>query len=126
MSDSGASADLISGYWASFKSLYTKYAGKYAIINYESSIHSSGRDGAIKQPGERCDGRWYYSVDKAKITGDIKIEYADTLDSFTTMTGVKTDTFIEGTATGKNTAAEAYFTSPVDQSDARLNLLHQL
>lgn len=120
MSDSGASTDVISGYWASFKSLYTKYAGKYAIINYESSIHSSGRDGAIKQPGERCDGRWYYSVDKAKITGDIKIEYADTLDSFTTMTGVKTDTFIEGTATGKNTAAEAYFTSPVDQSDARL------
>ena len=120
MSDSGASADLISGYWASFKSLYTKFAGKFAIINYESSIHSSGRDGAIKQPGERCDGRWYYSVDKAKITGDIKIEYADTLDSFTTMTGVKTDTFIEGTATGKNTAAEAYFTSPVDQSDARL------
>lgn len=118
MSDSGASADLISGYWASFKSLYTKYAGKYAIINYESSIHSSGRDGAIKQPGERCDGRWYYSVDKAKITGDIKIEYADTLDSFTTMTGVKTDTFIEGTATGKNTAAEAYFTSPADQSTA--------
>ena len=120
MSDSGASTDVISGYWASFKSLYTNYAGKYAIINYESSIHSSGRDGAIKQPGERCDGRWYYSVDKAKITGDIKIEYADTLDSFTTMTGVKTDTFIEGTATGKNTAAEAYFTSPVDQSDARL------
>ena len=120
MSDSGASTDVISGYWASFKSLYTGYAGKYAIINYESSIHSSGRDGAIKQPGERCDGRWYYSVDKAKITGDIKIEYADTLDSFTTMTGVKTDTFIEGTATGKNTAAEAYFTSPVDQSDARL------
>ncbi len=120
MSDSGASTDVISGYWDSFKSLYTKYAGKYAIINYESSIHSSGRDGAIKQPGERCDGRWYYSVDKAKITGDIKIEYADTLDSFTTMTGVKTDTFIEGTATGKNTAAEAYFTSPVDQSDARL------
>lgn len=120
MSDSGASADVISGYWDSFKLLYTKYAGKYAIINYESSIHSSGRDGAIKQPGERCDGRWYYSVDKAKITGDIKIEYADTLDSFTTMTGVKTDTFIEGTATGKNTAAEGYFTSPVDQSDARL------
>lgn len=118
MSDSGASADLISGYWASFKSLYTNYAGKYAIINYESSIHSSGRDGAKIQPGERCDGRWYYSVDKAKITGDIKIEYADTLDSFTTMTGVKTDTFIDGTATGTNTAAEAYFTSPADQSTA--------
>ena len=118
MSDSGASTDVISGYWDSFKSLYTGYAGKYAIINYESSIHSSGRDGAIKQPGERCDGRWYYSVDKAKITGDIKIEYADTLDSFTTMTGVKTDTFFEGTATGKNTAAEAYFTSPADQSTA--------
>lgn len=120
MSDSGASTNVISGYWASFKSLYTGYAGKYAIINYESSIHSSGRDGAEDQPGERCDGRWYYSVDKAKITGDIKIEYADTLDSFTTMTGVKTDTFIKGTATGTNTAAEAYFTSPVDQSDARL------
>lgn len=118
MSDSGASTDVISGYWDSFKSLYTGYAGKYAIINYESSIHSSGRDGAIKQPGERCDGRWYYSVDKAKITGDIKIEYADTLDSFTTMTGVKTDTFIDGTATGTNTAAEAYFTSPADQSTA--------
>lgn len=116
MSDSGASTNLISGYWASFKSLYTDYAGKYAIINYESSIHSSGRNGAEKQPGERCDGRWYYSVDNAKITGDIKIEYADTLDSFTTMTGVKTDTFIEGTATGKNTAAEAYFTSPAGQS----------
>lgn len=118
MSDSGASKSVISGYWDSFKSLYIGYAGKYAIINYESSIHSSGRDGAIKQPGERCDGRWYYSVDKAKITGDIKIEYADTLDSFTTMKGVNTDTFIEGTATGTNTAAEAYFTSPVDQSTA--------
>lgn len=120
MSDSGASTEVISGYWTSFKSLYTSYAGKYAIINYESAIYSSGRDKAQDQPGERCDGRWYYSVDKANITGDIKIEYADTLDSFTTMTGVKTDTFIEGTATGTNTAAEAYFTSPVDQSDARL------
>lgn len=116
MSDSGASTSVISGYWASFKSLYKDYAGKYAIINYESAIHSSGRNGAEDQPGERCDGRWYYSVDNAKITGDIKIEYADTLDSFTTMTGVKTDTFIEGTATGKNTAAEAYFTSPAGQS----------
>lgn len=116
MSDSGANTNVISGYWASFKSLYTDYAGKYAIINYESAIHSSGRNDALKQPGERCDGRWYYSVDNAKITGDIKIEYADTLDSFTTMTGVKTDKFIEGTATGKNTAAEAYFTSPAGQS----------
>ena len=116
MSDSGASTDLISNYWASFKSLYNSYAGKYAIINYESAIHSSGRNGAEKQPGERCDGRWYYSVDNAKITGDIKIEYADTLDSFTKMTGVKTDTFKPGTATGTITAAEAFFTSPVDQS----------
>lgn len=116
MSDSGASTSVISGYWASFKLLYNSYAGKYAIINYESAIYSSGRDGADVQPGERCDGRWYYSVDNAKITGDIKIEYANTIDNFTTMTGVKTDTFIEGTATGKNTAAEAYFTSPAGQS----------
>lgn len=116
MSDSGASTTVISGYWDSFKSLYNQYAGKYAIINYESAIHSSGRDGAIKQPGERCDGRWYYSVDKAKITGDIRIEYADTLDSFTTMKGVMTDTFDVDTATGTNTAAEAYFTSPAGQS----------
>lgn len=120
MSDSGASKDLISGYWTSFKSLYRDYAGQYAIINYESAIYSSGRDKAQDQPGERCDGRWYYSVDNAKITGDIRIEYADTLDSFTTMTGVKTDKFIQGTAKGEITAAEAYFTSPVDQSDARL------
>ena len=113
MSDSGASIEVISGYWTSFKSLYTAYAGKYAIINYESAIHSSGRDNADVQPGERCDGRWYYSVDKAKITGDIKIEYADTLDSFTKMTGVKTDKFKSGTATGVITAAEAYFTAPI-------------
>lgn len=117
MSDSGASEDLISGYWTSFKSLYKDYAGKYAIINYESAIHSSGRDGADVQPGERCDGRWYYSVDNAKITGDIRIEYADTLDSFTKMTGVKTDKFIDGTPKGTITAAEAYFTSPVDHPD---------
>lgn len=116
MSDSGANADVISGYWDSFKSLYTAYAGKYAIINYESAIYSSGRDKAQDQPGERCDGRWYYSVDRANITGDIKIEYADTLDSFTTMTGVETDTFKPGTATGTITAAEAYFTSPAGQS----------
>lgn len=116
MSDSGASTEVISGYWTSFKSLYNSYAGKYAIINYESAIHSSGRDNAENQPGERCDGRWYYSVDNATITGDIKIEYADTLDSFTTMTGVKTDTFKPDTATGTITAAEAFFTSPVDQS----------
>lgn len=113
MSDSGASTEVISGYWTSFKSLYTAYAGKYAIINYESAIHSSGRDNADVQPGERCDGRWYYSVDKANITGDIKIEYADTLDSFTKMTGVKTDKFKSGTATGVITAAEAYFTAPI-------------
>lgn len=119
MSDSGASPSVISGYWDSFKSLYTGYEGKYAIINYESSIHSSGRDGAIKQSGERCDGRWYYSVDRANITGDIKIEYADTLDSFTTMIGVKTDTFMKDTATGENTAAEAYFTSPVDPTGGK-------
>ena len=116
MSDSGASTDLISSYWGSFKSLYKDYAGTYAIINYESAIRSSGRDGALDQPGERCDGRWYYSVDRAKITGDIRIEYADTLDSFTKMTGVETDTFDADTATGKNTAAEAYFTSPAGQS----------
>ena len=116
MSDSGASTEVISGYWTSFKSLYNSYAGKYAIINYESAIHSSGRDNAENQPGERCDGRWYYSVDNATITGDIRIEYADTLDSFTKMTGVKTDTFKPGTATGTITAAEAFFTSPVDQS----------
>lgn len=116
MSDSGANTNVIRGYWTSFKSLYKNYEGKYAIINYESSIHSSGRDGAIKQPGERCDGRWYYSVDKAKITGDIRIEYADTLDSFTKMTGVNTDKFINGTAKGEITAAEAYFTSPAGQS----------
>lgn len=116
MSDSGANTDLISNYWTSFKSLYNSYAGKYAIINYESAIHSSGRENAENQPGERCDGRWYYSVDKAKITGDIRIEYADTLDSFTKMTGVKTDKFKSGTATGTITAAEAFFTSPVDQS----------
>lgn len=119
MSDSGASTEVISGYWTSFKSLYTAYAGKYAIINYESAIHSSGRDNADVQPGERCDGRWYYSVDKANITGDIKIEYADTLDSFTTMIGVKTDTFMKDTATGENTAAEAYFTSPVDPTGGK-------
>lgn len=116
MSDSGASTTVISGYWDSFKSLYKDYAGTYAIINYESAIRSSGRDGAEDQPGERCDGRWYYSVDNAKITGDIRIEYADTLDSFTTMKGVNTDTFDVDTATGKNTAAEAYFTSPAGQS----------
>ena len=46
MSDSGASTSVISGYWASFKLLYNSYAGKYAIINYESAIYSSGRDGA--------------------------------------------------------------------------------
>lgn len=113
MSDSGANTDLISNYWTSFKSLYNSYAGKYAIINYESAIHSSGRDNAENQPGERCDGRWYYSVDNAKITGDIRIEYADTLDSFTTMKGVKTDKFKSGTATGVITAAEAYFTAPI-------------
>lgn len=113
MSDSDASTEVISGYWTSFKSLYKNYAGRYAIINYESAIHSSGRDNADVQPGERCDGRWYYSVDKAKITGDIKIEYADTLDSFTKMTGVKTDKFKSGTATGVITAAEAYFTAPI-------------
>lgn len=116
MSDSDASTEVISGYWTSFKLLYTAYADKYAIINYESAIHSSGRDNADVQPGERCDGRWYYSVDKAKITGDIKIEYADTLDSFTKMTGVKTDKFKSGTATGVITAAEAYFTAPAGQS----------
>lgn len=98
-------------YWATFKSLYNDYKGVYAQINFEAAI-KGGDD-----YGNRLDGRWYYSQSKQKITGEIKIQYANTLDDYK-VGGFHEDTFADEDASsivGTTTGASAYFTDPADR-----------
>ena len=99
-------------HWATFKTLYENYKGLYARINFEASI----KDG--KDYGNRLDGRWYYTKSQQDITGEIKIQYANTLDDYNKVGGFHDDKFandqpssIEGITTG----ASAYFTNPKDK-----------
>lgn len=98
-------------YWKTFKTLYNDYKGVYARINFEAAITGGG------EKGNRLDGRWYYSQNQQEITGEIKIQYANTLDDYK-VGNFHDDTFaddepssIEGTTTG----ASAYFTDPKDK-----------
>lgn len=95
-------------YWKTFKTLYQNYKDVYAQINFEAAITGGG------EKGNRLDGRWYYTQSKQKITGEIKIQYANTLDDYE-VGNFHDDKFaddepssIEGTTTG----ASAYFTDP--------------
>lgn len=95
-------------YWKTFKTLYQNYKDVYAQINFEAAITGGG------EKGNRLDGRWYYTQSKQKITGKIKIQYANTLDDYK-VGNFHDDKFaddepssIEGTTTG----ASAYFTDP--------------
>lgn len=95
-------------YWATFKTLYNDYKGVYAQINFEAAI-KGGDD-----YGNRLDGRWYYSQSKQKITGEIKIQYANTLDDYK-VSDFHEDTFADENASsivGTTTGASAYFTDP--------------
>lgn len=97
-------------YWATFKILYENYKGFYAQINFEAAIQG-GDD-----PGNRLDGRWYYTQSDQKITGEIKIQYANTLDDYK-VGGFHDDTFADEKATsivGNTTGASAYFTNTKD------------
>lgn len=98
-------------HWATFKTLYNDYKGVYAQINFEAAI-KGGDD-----YGNRLDGRWYYSQSKQKITGEIKIQYANTLDDYK-VGGFHEDTFADEDASsivGTTTGASAYFTNPADR-----------
>jgi len=98
-------------YWATFKTLYNDYKGVYAQINFEAAI-KGGDD-----YGNRLDGRWYYSQSEQKITGEIKIQYANTLDDYK-VGGFHEDTFADEDASsivGTTTGASAYFTDPADR-----------
>lgn len=98
-------------YWATFKTLYNDYKGFYAQINFEAAI-KGGAD-----YGNRFDGRWYYTKSSQKITGEIKIQYANTLDDYK-VGDFHEDTFADENATsivGTTTGASAYFTNPEDQ-----------
>lgn len=98
-------------YWATFKTLYNDYKGFYAQINFEAAI-KGGAD-----YGNRLDGRWYYTKSSQKITGEIKIQYANTLDDYK-VGGFHEDTFADEDASsivGTTTGASAYFTNPADR-----------
>lgn len=98
-------------YWATFKTLYNDYKGFYAQINFEAAI-KGGAD-----YGNRLDGRWYYTKSSQKITGEIKIQYANTLDDYK-VGYFHEDTFADENATsivGTTTGASAYFTNPADR-----------
>lgn len=97
-------------HWATFKTLYENYKGFYAQINFEAAI-KGGAD-----YGNRLDGRWYYTKSQQKITGEIKIQYANTLDDYK-VGGFQEDTFADDQASsvvGKTTGASAYFTDPTN------------
>lgn len=96
-------------HWATFKTLYEKYKGFYAQINFEAAIQG-GDD-----PGNRLDGRWYYTKSSQDITGEIKIQYANTLDDYNKVGGFNEDTFANdepSSILGTTTGASAYFTDP--------------
>lgn len=98
-------------YWATFKTLYNDYKGFYAQINFEAAI-KGGAD-----YGNRLDGRWYYTKSSQKITGEIKIQYANTFDDYK-VGGFHEDTFADEDASsivGTTTGASAYFTDPADR-----------
>lgn len=98
-------------HWATFKTLYEKYQGFYAQINFEAAIQG-GDD-----PGNRLDGRWYYTKSSQDITGEIKIQYANTLDDYK-VGSFQEDTFADEKPTsiiGNTTGASAYFTNPKDK-----------
>lgn len=100
-------------YWTKFRTLYQSCKGLYARINFEAAIQ---RDN-VAHPGNRLDGRWYYSQSKQKITGEIKIQYANTLDEYK-VGDFNEDTFADENASsivGTTTGASAYFTNPKDQ-----------
>lgn len=98
-------------YWTTFKTLYQNYKGVYAQINFEAAI-KGGDD-----YGNRLDGRWYYTKSQQEITGEIKIQYANTLDDYK-VGSFQEDTFADDQATsivGNTTGASAYFTDPVNR-----------
>lgn len=112
-----APADFLPGkkdrdtYWATFKTLYNDYKGVYARINFEAAI-KQGPD-----IGNRLDGRWYYSQSTQKITGEIKIQYANTLNDYK-VGDFHNDTFADDKPTsivGNTTGASAYFTDPTNE-----------
>lgn len=95
-------------HWATFKTLYKNYKGFYAQINFEAAIQG-GDD-----PGNRLDGRWYYTKSQQDITGEIKIQYANTLDDYK-VGSFHEDKFADDSPSsilGMTTGASAYFTNP--------------
>lgn len=97
-------------HWATFKTLYQTYKGFYAQINFEAAI--KGGD----EKGNRLDGRWYYTQSNQKITGEIKIQYANTLDDYK-VGDFHDDTFADdkpSSIVGTTTGASAYFTDPTN------------
>ena len=98
-------------YWKTFKTLYENYKGFYAQINFEAAI-KQGPD-----VGNRLDGRWYYTKSEQEITGEIKIQYANTLNDYN-VGDFYEDKFANDEPTsiiGTTTGASAYFTNPNDQ-----------
>jgi len=61
--------------WTQYANIYNAANGMPAVITYESSLTSKGRDGATENPGNRSDGRWYYSrsTDVIPVTADIQV-----------------------------------------------------
>ena len=99
-------------YWKTFKTLYNDYKGFYAQINFEAAIKAG------KDYGNRLDGRWYYTKSEQEITGEIKIQYANTLNDYNKVGGFQEDTFADEKAIsiiGNTTGASAYFTDPEKQ-----------
>lgn len=110
-----------------YVTLYNSVVGMPAMITYESAITASkglnyqfNEDGAGNN-ANRCDGRWYYSIPNSPIRANIIIQVVDDYGNIveledptseSTPKGTKNrDTFNDGTHTGYNTNANAFFTN---------------
>lgn len=94
-----ALSDSYDKYVTAYKALEA-YKGYPAEITYEKSITGG------EENGNRSDGRWYYSKIGDTISVNTRIEYApDANGPFVE------DSFIDGTAQGKDSGTKAYFTN---------------
>lgn len=97
-------ATVNSAYTSAYNTL-KPYANLPVKIAYEKSIFS-GDD-----PGNRADGRWYYSTKSKKITSNVIIEYRDNNDDSFDQDVFETDASGNATNVGTITGTKAYFTN---------------
>lgn len=113
-------------YWNVYKTLYNEAKDIPVIITYETSMYAGDVSGHPNDPGNRCDGRWYFSRVSEKIAAKIRIEYTTPsgsdfiVDEYKAVDGDVRG--YQGTVTG----AHAYFTNTgVNNTTENVSMLYK-